>query len=203
MTAGPTFPGVILAGGLSRRMGENKANVMLSNRPLLHHIIERLQPQVSLLAINSNIVLEAEGYPLLADDLPDRPGPLAGIAAAMRFAAGNACPHVLTAPVDCPFLPTDLVSRLASGLEDAETIAVASSGGRLHPVAALWPTGLGETLHRWLSEGESRRVTDFLAQHRVVPVNFTPTSAGALDPFFNINTRDDLAIAEAALTDES
>ncbi|WP_027489106.1 molybdenum cofactor guanylyltransferase MobA [Allorhizobium undicola] len=211
--SGPPFPAVVLAGGLSRRMGANKAEVLLAGKPLLAHVLARLGPQAEEIAINSNDPCDSMGYARIADPLPDRPGPLAGIAAAMTFAETRAS-HVLTVPVDSPFIPKDLGRRLGAALETLhaaaatghapaphQAIAIASSSNRLHPVIAFWPTSLRHELVSWLAEGKSRKVMDFLEGRSIVTVEFPPfeTPSGSFDPFFNVNTPQDLAAAEAFL----
>ncbi|MCL6708129.1 molybdenum cofactor guanylyltransferase [Pseudomonas sp. R2.Fl] len=187
---------VILAGGLSRRMGADKAGISLAGRPLVAHVAERIAPQARRLMVNAPAGTDLP-YPLLPDTLPDRPGPLAGILAAMRHAESLGAAKVLTVPVDTPFLPRDLAERLATA-STGDTIAVASSGGRIHPVAALWPAALASDLETWLAEPDHRRLTDFLARHPVVGVDF---ALDPVDPFFNVNTPDDLARAETLLTE--
>lgn len=194
-------PAVILAGGLSRRMGADKAELKLRATPLALRVAERLQPQVSAVYLNAS-----EGHPLAArlplipETRPDRPGPLAGVLAGMkRFTELPDAPtHLLTTPCDTPFLPRDLVMRLGE-VARSEAIVLAASNGRSHPITALWPATLAEDLERWLSDPHHRRVFDFVARHPVEIVDFAPFEGpfGPVDPFFNINTPDDLAIAEA------
>src|SRR5581483_10374175 len=142
----PPVAGLLLAGGRATRMGGgDKCLRPLAGRPLLAHVLSRLRPQVRRLVLNANgdaSRFSAFGLPVVADGIADFAGPLAGILAGLEWAAGAApdCRLVLSAPTDAPFLPRDLVRRLleARGAENAE-IAMASSGGRTHPVAALWP----------------------------------------------------------------
>ncbi len=106
--------------------------------------------------------------------------------------------HVVTVSVDCPFFPADLVARLAAAIEHPSQIAIAASEGRSHPVFGLWPVTLAADLEAWITTDEKRRVRDFLLRHDVTEVAFPlhPTRASLLDPFFNINTPDDLVEAE-------
>lgn len=194
MSAAAVELAVILAGGMSRRMGADKAATLLAGEPLVVHVANRIGPQARRLMVNAPADADLP-YPLLPDTLPNRPGPLAGILAAMRHAQSIGTGKVLTVPVDAPFLPHNLVTRLASEA-NSDTIAVASSAGRVHPVAALWPVGLANDLEDWLADPDHRRLTDFLARHPVVEVDF-PTEP--TDPFFNVNTPDDLARAETLL----
>ena len=208
-------PAVILAGGLSRRMGTDKTSVLLGGRTLLAHVAARLRPQVASLALNAppdfvEADLGEEGatdLPLVPDTLAGRPGPLAGILAALRHARATApsASHVLVAPVDSPFLPNDLVARLHAALTGAETIAVAHSLGAMHPVCGLWPVVLADDLESFLAEPDNRRVKAFLARHSTAAVDFPPitTAAGLLDPFLNVNTPGDLAQAHLFLETRS
>ncbi|MFL5015969.1 MAG: NTP transferase domain-containing protein [Rhizobium sp.] len=106
--------------------------------------------------------------------------------------------HVVTVSVDCPFFPADLVARLTAAVEHPSQIAIAVSEGRSHPVFGLWPVTLAADLEAWIASDEKRRVRDFLLRHDVTEVAFPlhPTRASLLDPFFNINTPDDLVEAE-------
>ncbi len=195
--------GVVLAGGRSQRMGGcEKALLNLVGRPMLAHILERFAPQVSRIAINANgdpARFSAFGLPVIADPMPDYPGPLAGILAGLRWAAGQAgATHLATVSTDTPFIPPDLVSRLAG--EGGRGIVVAQSGGRPHPVAALWPLGIASDLERALATGE-RRVQRWVEMQGMTVVDFAPLQIGgrAVDPFLNVNTPADLAEAEALM----
>jgi molybdenum cofactor guanylyltransferase len=203
MTGDVRPPAVILAGGLSRRMGTDKAMIDLATKPLALHVAERLAPQVSTVYLNAPPDHPlASVLPLLPDGKPDRPGPLAGVLAGLRaFAERSDAPtHILTTPCDTPFLPRDLVTRLAE-LAARDTIVMASSAGRSHPVAALWPVSLADDLDHWLDDPDHRRVFDFLSRHPVATVEFEilPRLPDPLDPFFNINTPEDLAVARRIL----
>ena len=204
MSAPPRqIPGLVLAGGLSRRMGSNKAMVTLGDAPLLSHVIRRIAPQVSDVTINAaNGWAESFGLPLLPDTLIGHAGPLAGILAGMRHfrnrdAAGS---HFLTAPADSPFFPDDLAARLCEHVSD-NAIVIAASSGQLHPVFALWPVALADDLEDWLKNDANRRIRAYLARHVTIGVAFPPleTAKGSLDPFFNINTPDELALARSYL----
>ncbi len=135
------------------------------------------------------------GVPVIADSVADNPGPLAGILAGMLWAerAVPGATHVLTVPGDTPFIPTDLAVRLDVAREQsAADIAVAESDGIAHPVAALWPVDLAAPLQTALGDG-MRRVWDFLDRYAVSRV---PFATDGFDPFFNVNTPEDLAEAE-------
>ncbi|KQY26792.1 molybdenum cofactor guanylyltransferase MobA [Rhizobium sp. Root482] len=196
------FPGVVLAGGRSSRMGRDKASLSLGGTTLLDRVIARLAPQTAGIGINMNGALPRRSDPAIAvftDTLAGQPGPMAGVLSAMRHARARfpAASHVVTVPTDTPFFPLDLVARLAvTALPDR--IAFASSGGAPHPVFALWPVELADALEHWLLTDGKRRVRDFIESRPMVEVAFDPveTAQGPVDPFFNINTPADLERAE-------
>jgi len=192
--------GIVLAGGLSRRMGGgDKCLRPLAGRPLLAHILERARGQVAALALNANGDPERFamfGLPVVADSIPDFAGPLAGILAGLDWAAA-ALPqasHVASFAGDAPFLPRDLVARLAAAIaaEDAE-LACAASAGQAHPVFGLWPLALRAELRQAVAVEGVRKVDQWTARHRLAVVEF-PVSP--VDPFFNANRPEDLAAAE-------
>lgn len=184
---------VILAGGRASRLGGgDKGLLMVGGRTILDRILDRLGPSVSRCAINANgdpARFERFGVPVLPDPIADRPGPLAGILAAMGWAGAG---DVVTVPGDTPFLPADLVPRLLAGRGDAG-VALAASGGRVHPVVGLWPARLQAALRKAIVEGGVRKVEAFAAQCGAVSVEFSTVPA---DPFFNVNRPEDLAEAE-------
>lgn len=190
------FPAMILAGGLSRRMGGgDKCLLPLAGRAVLEHVIDRLRPQVAALALNANG--DAGRFarfelPVVADDAADFAGPLAGILAALDWAQRTCASAraVLTVPADTPFLPPDLAAQLTA----AGAPAVARSAGRIHPVVGLWPLDLEPGLRKALREEGLRKVEDWTARLGPAVVDF---AAAPIDPFFNINTSDDLRRAEA------
>lgn len=196
--------GVILAGGLGRRMdGSDKGLQELRGKPMAQWVAERLAPQVDQLLINANRNGEryaAFGYPVFADQIPDFAGPLAGLHAALSAAQH---PLVATAPCDSPFLPTDLVSRLLAaltatgtespwGAEGAE-IAVARTGDQPHPVFCLCRRELLPHLSEFLSSGQ-RKFERWYSTLRAVEVPFDDQP----EAFENINTRGDLSRFEVA-----
>ncbi len=196
--ANTAIPGVILAGGRSSRMGTDKAAAMLGGRPLLDHAIARLSPQVSTVAVNAGSEPQC-GLAFIPDIIPGKAGPMAGIHAAMAYAAKlDGVSHVVTVSIDSPFFPAELVSDFIAAADHPEKIAIAASEGRSHPVFGLWPVALAADLEAWIATDEKRRVRDFLLRHDVAEVQFPlhPTRAALLDPFFNINTPDDLVEAE-------
>lgn len=192
--------GVILAGGLARRMGGgDKGELLLGGKSILAHVIERLRPQVEALAINANGDPErfsAYGLPVLPDSIEGSPGPLAGVLAGLDWGRSLGFSHIVTAPTDTPFLPRDLTARLKRAAEAAPVeLAAAASGGRAHPVIGLWPCRLADDLRQALGQG-TRKVDEWTVRHGVAVAEF---GQGALDPFFNVNRPDDLQEAEALL----
>jgi molybdenum cofactor guanylyltransferase len=199
--------GVLLAGGRSSRMGGgDKCLLPLAGRPILAHIIDRLSPQVSDLIINANGDLarfSAFGLPVIADRLGGHAGPLAGVHAGIAWARANRpeSQFVITAATDTPFLPTDLVSRFCSAIQDGDPrLLVARSAVGVHQVFGLWPVSLASALEDSLEVG-MRKVGDWVKAHSAEEVAFPPEKIGGrlLDPFFNINRPEDLAEAEALL----
>ncbi|MHA6684704.1 molybdenum cofactor guanylyltransferase MobA [Mesorhizobium sp. A556] len=198
--------GVILAGGLSRRMGGgDKSLLELAGRPILSHVITRFFPQVARLALNANgdaSSFKHFGLPVVADTAEGFAGPLAGVLAALEWAAANgSATSVVSAAGDTPFLPLDLVQRRASTAgASPDRITVAHSDGRSHPVFALWPVTLRSPLSRALAEGQ-RKVSAFVEGQDHIHVEFVPEIEGGqvVDPFFNINTPHDIAEAERIL----
>ena len=200
MPDAPPVVGLLLAGGLSRRMGGgDKSLRLLAGRPVLAHVIERIEPQVRRLCLNANgdpARFAAYGLPVVPDSIEGFVGPLAGVLAGLDWAAVNApdCPWVITAPTDSPFLPRDLVRRLLGPcLAGGADMACAASGGQAHPVVGLWPVSARADLRRALVEEEIRKVDLWTARYRLAQVEF---SSEPVDPFFNANRPEDLAEAE-------
>ncbi|KGJ10873.1 molybdenum cofactor guanylyltransferase MobA [Paracoccus versutus] len=193
------LPAVILAGGLSTRMGGgNKALRMLAGETLLSRVIARLSPQCGRLAINANGEPEqfAEyGLPVIADGIGGFAGPLAGVLAGMEWAAAEGADSVVSVSVDTPFLPEDLVHRLreAAGRSGVAIAASPDDSGQLrdHPTCALWPVSLRGELHEALESG-LHRIGQFAAAHDPGRAVF---DSRPLDPFLNLNTPEDLARA--------
>lgn len=191
--------GVILAGGLARRMGgADKGLQTFRGRPLVAHVIERLQPQVDRLIINANRNLDAYaafGLPLLPDALGDFPGPLAGLHAALSQAQ---TPWVATAPCDSPLLARDLVSRLLAAAETHQKLlAIAKVGERSHPVFCVCHTRLLEALAAYLAQGE-RRVMAWCSAMGAIEVDFSDQP----EAFGNFNTLADLAAEKGSSSDQ-
>ena len=195
--------GLLLAGGQSRRMGGgDKALRPLGGIPLIDRVIERLRPQVNALVLNVNgdpARFARLGLPVAADSVPGFAGPLAGVLAGLDWAFSHRsdCPYVVSVATDAPFLPIDLVTRLARGLDEASAdIACAASGGRAHPVFGLWPVRLRYDLRRALVDQAIRKVDLWTARHRLTTV---PFADHPVDPFFNANRPEDLETAAALL----
>lgn len=185
--------GIILAGGQARRMGGiNKGLVEFRGTPLVRHVISRFAPQVDHLLLNANQELgqyRALGYPVIADDAQDFAGPLAGFLAGMRAAT---TPLVATVPCDSPFLPENLVTRLAAELESGDfDLAAAQAGGHLQPVFCLCKTTLRDDLAAFLQQG-GRKVEQWQARHKMATVPFDDTPQA----FANFNTREELKAAQ-------
>ncbi len=195
--------GLLLAGGLARRMGGgDKPMRSLGGRPMLAHVIARARPQVDRLVLNANgdpARFAAFGLPVVADTVPGFAGPLAGVLAGLEWMAAN-CPAagwLATFATDAPFLPSDLVDRLRTARDrESADIACARSGGRDHPVFALWPVRLRYDLRRAMIEEGMRKVDLWTARYRLAVAEFPDRP---FDPFFNANQPGDLAEAERLL----
>jgi molybdopterin-guanine dinucleotide biosynthesis protein A len=199
--------GVILAGGLSRRMGGgDKGLVSLGRTTMLGEIVRRVGPQVRRLILNANgdpARFAELGLAVVGDATDDYPGPLAGLLTGMRWAAANVsgATHVLSVSCDAPFLPADLTSRLAAALPaDGRGIAMAGSNGEAHPVIGLWSIDLVDDLAAALGAGV-RKVRAWADRHGAVTVDFPLLTAGqeTIDPFFNANTPAELDEARRLL----
>lgn len=212
--------GIILAGGLSRRMfaadaqrgadetaARDKGLLALGGKPMLAHVIDRIRPQVGALAINANgdaARFAGFGLPVVPDTIDGFVGPLAGVLAGLRWAHANApgARWVASVSADAPFLPKDLVRRLEAAVASrGNAIAIARSGGELHPVIGLWPVALADDLDAALRSG-LRKVLAWTDRHGTVPVDFEMARVGSetVDPFFNANTPEELAEARRLMT---
>ena len=194
--------GVLLAGGLARRMGGGDKPLMtLGGKPLLDRVIERARPQVDALIINANgnpARFAAYGLPVVADPVAGFAGPLAGVLAGMEWTRASRpdCLLIATFAADTPFFPRDVVANLLEVLDAGADIACARSGGRSHPVFGLWPTALANDLRASLVEDGVRKVDVFTGKYRLRAVEFPDRP---FDPFFNVNRPEDLARAEEIL----
>ena len=197
--------GVILAGGLATRMGGgDKGLLRLGGKSLLGHVVDRFAPQVAGLALNANgdaARFAGLGLPVLADSVAGNPGPLAGVLAGLDWAADKGRSHIVTAAADTPFLPPDLVPRLLLAAETAGApIALAATrdatrGVLRQPTIGLWPVALRDDLRAALAGG-LRKVVLWADGHGAASAVFPDAP---FDPFFNINTPEDLARAEGML----
>jgi molybdopterin-guanine dinucleotide biosynthesis protein A len=199
--------GVILAGGQSRRMGGGDKGLLdLAGRPMLAHVVARLSPQVGRVVINANgdpQRFAPFGLPVVADTIAGFAGPLAGVLAGMRWSMAHtpAARWIVTAAGDAPMLPSDLVSRLSAAVQALDhAVALARSGGDVHPVIGLWPVALADDLEAELKSGV-RKVLHWTDRHGTVAVDFPMARAGntEVDPFFNANTPEDLDALRAML----
>jgi len=192
--------GLVLAGGLARRMGGgDKTRIHIGKATILERVLSRLAPQCIRLIINANgdpARFADTGLTVVADRVPGFAGPLAGILAGLDWMAANApgCEWLASVPGDCPFLPKDLVARLHEARTLASTpLACARSGEWRHPVAGLWPVSLREDLRRALSDEGLRKIEVWTERHGIA---FASWGNVPVDPFFNVNTPDDAARAE-------
>ena len=199
--------GVIVAGGLSRRMGGGDKTLLdLGGGTMLGCIIERLRPQVGALIINANgdaSRFAAFGLPVVPDEITDYAGPLAGMLTGMRWSLAHApaARHVATVSSDAPFLPADLIARLSSAIENrSDAIALARSPDGLQPVIGLWPVALADDLHAGLAAG-TRKILAWAERHAITQVDFPQVDIGGrtVDPFFNANTPEDFALVRELL----
>lgn len=192
---------MLLAGGLSRRMGGgDKCLRDLGGRPILARIVARAAPQVGALVLNANgdpARFAAFGLPVAPDVVAGYAGPLAGVLTGLDWAAENApgARWVASFACDAPFFPQDMVGRMVAAIEaSGADLACAVTHGRTHPVFGLWPVALREALRKAMVEDEMRKVDLWTARYRLVEVEFpdSDTPAGPLDPFFNTNRPEDL-----------
>lgn len=187
---------VILAGGAARRMGGGDKGLRpLGTSTVLGHVVARLAPQVAALAINANGDADrfaAFALPVVADPVAGLPGPLAGVLAAMDWAMAQGADAVVTVAGDVPFVPCDLIPRLMLAAEGTG-MAIAASGGRWHPVCALWPVAARDAVADALERGE-RKVAGVAATLAPGVADWPETEP---DGFFNVNTQEDLSRAEA------
>lgn len=214
--AGPdgNIVGLLLAGGQSRRMGGgDKCLRPLAGQPILNRILDRIGPQVARLLLNANgdprrfhpYFDGDQTVPVAPDVIEGFAGPLAGVLTGLDWTAAAApdCPWVVSVATDAPFLPLDLVERLAAPIRNGDAdLACATSGGRAHPVIGLWPVALADDLRRAMVEEDIRKVDVWTARYRLVAVPFEPRPDG-VDPFFNTNRPEDLAEAEHILATEA
>jgi molybdopterin-guanine dinucleotide biosynthesis protein A len=198
--------GLVLAGGLARRMGGgDKALIRIGNQTILQRALTRLTPQVSGIILNANgdpARFASCGLPVVADSVPNFAGPLAGILAGLDWVAANkpGTEWVVSVPGDCPFLPRDLVAKLhAARITNGKLLACAHSGDWRHPVVGLWHAGLREDLRHAVTVEDLRKIEVWTARHGVALADWP---VEPVDPFFNVNTPEDVARATALAADE-
>lgn len=197
MTSKPL--GLILAGGLARRMGGgDKGLIKIGTETILDRALSRMSPQCSRMIINANgdpARFAFTGLPVVPDDIPDFAGPLAGILAGLDWAAKNspATEYVASAPGDCPFLPRELIKRLEEArIAENKSLACAKSGDWRHPVVGLWPVALRADLRNALMNEGLHKIEIWTARHGVAIAAWPDQP---IDPFFNVNTPEDAARA--------
>jgi molybdopterin-guanine dinucleotide biosynthesis protein A len=201
----PPTLGLVLAGGLARRMGGgDKAMIRIGGKTILERVLARLRPHCVQIVLNANgdpARFAAHQLPVVPDSVPDFAGPLAGILAGLDWAAEHApqMAWMVSVPGDCPFLPEDMVARLHEvRARDNKPLACAQSGDWRHPVVGLWPVALREDLRRALVEEDLRKIEVWTARHGVAIATWPDTP---IDPFFNVNTPEDAALAEKLAQD--
>lgn len=195
--------GVLLAGGLSRRMGGGDKNqLQLGGQSILGRLLERVKPQVSTLILNANGDAErfAEyGLPVVGDVIEGFAGPLAGVLTGLEWASTHQpdCQWVATFATDAPFVPTNMVEKLLHAIDvEKADMACAMSSGRTHPPFALWPVRLKDELHRAMVDEDMRKIDLWTSRYKIVHVLFENPE---MDPFFNINKPENLDEAERFL----
>jgi molybdopterin-guanine dinucleotide biosynthesis protein B len=178
---------MVLAGGRSTRMGEDKAAKRLAGKPLAQIVATRVGAQASPVFINTrNPALQSLGYDVLPDTIEGHEGPLAGILAGLEHVASTQprATHLAVVPADAPFFPDTLIARLAAAIEGPETVAMAAYCGDPEPAFALWPVALTPRLRHWLETGQSRAIRAFAASCDVRLVDFVDQPQHS---FFNVN----------------
>src|SRR5262245_46542356 len=197
----PATLGLVLAGGLARRMGGgDKIMLRVGGATILKRVLDRFQPQCASLVLNANgdpARFASTGLPVVADSISDFAGPLAGILAGLDWVSAHASQieWIASVPGDGPFLPRDLVVRLHDvRLARGKPLACAQSGGRRHPVAGLWPVNLRTDLRHALLAEDVHKIELWTARHGIATAEW---SDQPVDPFFNVNTPDDAVAAEA------
>ena len=195
--------GVILAGGLSRRMdGDEKSLMPLGSKSLITHVVSRLNTQLSEILLNANgdaTRFDFLNLPIQADTVEGFAGPLAGVLAGMNWAIQHRpdMTHIITVASDTPFFPEEyVISMLQEANEKQAHIALAGSNDRHHPVFGLWPISLHDELQKFLIDEGNRKVMLFVERYANCRVDF---QANEVDPFFNVNTPEDLAQANRLL----
>jgi molybdopterin-guanine dinucleotide biosynthesis protein A len=199
----PPTLGLVLAGGLARRMGGgDKARIAIKGVTILDRVLATLSAQCPRMVINANgdpARFADTELPVVPDNVIGHPGPLAGVLAGLDWLAEQrlGIEWMASVPGDCPFLPDDLVERLhAARRAEGVPLACARSGEWRHPVVALWPVALREDLRKALVEEDLRKIEVWTARHGVAIADWSPVP---VDPFLNVNTPEDVARAEAMI----
>src|SRR5438128_11736571 len=202
----PRILGLVLAGGLARRMGGgDKTRMRVGDKTILERVLARFKPQCAAVILNANgdpARFSDTGLPVVPDTVPGFAGPLAGILAGLDWTAAHApaITDVASVPGDCPFLPGDLVARLSAVREAAGVpLACARSGDWRHPVVGLWPVALRQDLRKALVDEGLHKIEAWTARHGVAIAEWPDTP---VDPFFNVNTPEDVAAAERIVADQ-
>lgn len=195
---------VLLAGGQARRMGGgDKSLRLLGGKTILAHIVDRIVTQTGMVLLNANGDTERfadTGLPVARDVVEGFAGPLAGILTGLEWMQANqpGITHIVSCPTDAPFIPEDLVTRLVTAVSDAGAdIGCARSGERTHPVVGLWPVALAEPLREALTVRDIRKIDRWTAEYSVAYADWPVVP---VDPFFNVNRPEDLALAEELLS---
>jgi len=188
--------GIILAGGRARRMGgQDKGLIQLARKPMIEYVLNAIEPQVDAIIINANRnqkVYGKYGFTVVADQIEDYCGPLAGMASGLQAAK---TPFVVTVPCDSPLIPDDLVQKLYSTLQDEDAeICTALSNGRLQPVFTLMKSKLLNSMLDFLNNGE-RKIDKWFEKHRLAIADFSEQP----ETFININSAEELAAIELKL----
>src|SRR5262245_60432925 len=193
----PPTLGLVLAGGLARRMGGGgKARIEIGGVSILDRVLATLSAQCTGIILNANgdpARFADTGLAVVPDTVPDFAGPLAGILAGLDWAAAHApgIVDILSVPGDCPFLPRDLAARLSVAREaQGQLLACARSGEWRHPVVGLWPVALRDDLRKALVEEDLHKIEIWTARHGIAIADWPATP---VDPFFNVNSPEDAA----------
>jgi molybdopterin-guanine dinucleotide biosynthesis protein A len=196
----PPTLGLVLAGGLARRMGGgDKALIEIGGAPILDRVLARLAPDCAQVILNANgdpARYAWYGLPVIPDGIPGFAGPLAGVLAGLDWAAQHRpdLEWAVSAPADCPFLPRNLVARLHEArMTQGMRLACATSGARRHPVVGLWPVALRGELRAALVNEGLHKIETWTARHGVALADWP---VEPIDPFFNVNTPEEVAEAE-------
>jgi molybdopterin-guanine dinucleotide biosynthesis protein A len=184
--------------------GGDKAMIPLAGKPMLDRVVDRLAPQVDHVLINANgdpARFAAYGLPVISDTIAGFAGPLAGILTGLRWTEINlpSARYLASVAADTPFFPADLVAKLSNHARE-QTIVLATSPDGAHPVFGLWPIALADDLEAFLNSGQGGKILAFVDRHHRADVRFQPVEMPGLapfDPFFNVNTPEDVAAAEA------